>query len=233
MNSSPIPLPARDLRQRDLVPPERLATCHALVIGVGAIGRQVALQLAALGVSELTLVDHDTVGVENLAPQGYWAEEVGIAKVAATAELCHRINPDLHLRALPERFRRSLAPKLRTSRRLVVFAGVDSIGTRRLLWEALRNQAALFVDGRMSAEVVRVVTSPHLATDTVYPATLFAAEEAYAGSCTARSTIYAASIAAGLMVGLFTQWLRCLPVEPDLLLNLLSLELTTSAAPVV
>jgi sulfur carrier protein ThiS adenylyltransferase len=233
MNSSPsLPL-ARDLRQRDLVPPERLATCHALVIGVGAIGRQVALQLAALGVSELTLVDHDTVGVENLAPQGYWAEEVGIAKVRATAQLCHRINPDLYLQVLPERFRRSLAPKLRTNRRLVVFAGVDSIGTRRLVWEALRNQAALFVDGRMSAEVVRVVTSPHPATDTVYPTTLFAPEEAYAGPCTARSTIYAASIAAGLMVGQFTKWLRGLPVEPDVLLNLLALELTTSAASVV
>jgi sulfur carrier protein ThiS adenylyltransferase len=41
------------------------------VIGVGAIGRQVALQLAALGVPDLSLYDPDTVAVENLAPQGY------------------------------------------------------------------------------------------------------------------------------------------------------------------
>jgi molybdopterin/thiamine biosynthesis adenylyltransferase len=51
----------RDSRQRDLVPPDRLADCHALVIGVGAIGRQVALQLAALGMPRLTLVDPDDV----------------------------------------------------------------------------------------------------------------------------------------------------------------------------
>src|SRR5712691_6377684 len=49
----------RDIRQRSIVPPERLAACHALVIGVGAIGRQVALQLAALGMPRLTLFDDD------------------------------------------------------------------------------------------------------------------------------------------------------------------------------
>ena len=38
-------------RQRDIIPLERLAACRATVIGVGAIGRQVALQLAAMGVS--------------------------------------------------------------------------------------------------------------------------------------------------------------------------------------
>jgi tRNA A37 threonylcarbamoyladenosine dehydratase len=53
----------RDLRQRDIVPAEELAACHAVVIGVGAIGRQVALQLAAVGAPELTLFDDDTVAL--------------------------------------------------------------------------------------------------------------------------------------------------------------------------
>ena len=47
----------RDFRQRDLVPPEKLSACHPLVIGVGAVGRQLALQLAATGVTHMTLVD--------------------------------------------------------------------------------------------------------------------------------------------------------------------------------
>src|SRR5438094_6973939 len=83
----------RDLRQREIVPPERLAACHALVIGVGAIGRQVALQLAALGVPRLTLCDHDVVSVENLACQGYWPADLGTAKVRATQALCAQLNP--------------------------------------------------------------------------------------------------------------------------------------------
>ncbi len=58
-----------------------------------------------------------------------------------------------------------------------------------------------------------------------YPTTLFGAEEAYAGSCTAKSTIFCANIAAGLMVAQFAKFLRRFPVEPDLHLNLLSAEL--------
>jgi len=57
---------------------------------------------------------------------------------------------------------------------------------------------------------------------------LFGAEQAYAGSCTAKSTLYTASIAAGLMVGQFAKWLRNLPVDRDLTLNLLSAELVAA-----
>ena len=60
----------RDARQRDIVPPDRLAACQATVVGVGAVGRQVALQLAAVGVPELRLIDPDSVEVVNLACQG-------------------------------------------------------------------------------------------------------------------------------------------------------------------
>jgi molybdopterin/thiamine biosynthesis adenylyltransferase len=70
MQESVPPVLERDSRQRSLVPPEQLANCHALVIGVGAIGRQVALQMAAVGVPEMTLLDDDTVGVENLVRKG-------------------------------------------------------------------------------------------------------------------------------------------------------------------
>jgi sulfur carrier protein ThiS adenylyltransferase len=47
----------RDLRQREIVSPERLAACRATVVGVGAIDRQVALQLAAMGVPRPELID--------------------------------------------------------------------------------------------------------------------------------------------------------------------------------
>jgi sulfur carrier protein ThiS adenylyltransferase len=40
------------------------------VIGVGAVGRQVALQLAATGVPKLQIIDHDTVEFTNVTSQG-------------------------------------------------------------------------------------------------------------------------------------------------------------------
>ena len=58
-----------------------------------------------------------------------------------------------------------------------------------------------------------------------YPSTLFAGQEAYAGSCTAKATIYCANVAAGLMLSQFAKWLRRLAVDFDLQLNLLSAEM--------
>jgi sulfur carrier protein ThiS adenylyltransferase len=235
MTTLPQPLPQRDVRQREIVPPDALAACHGVVIGVGAIGRQLAMQLAAVGVAALDLVDHDTVGEENLAPQAYWPADLGRPKVQATAEICRSINPAVEIAAHPERFRRSAVhdlpcfrPGEAPGRRPAVFACVDSIVTRELIWSSVRGRAAFYADARMSAEVVRVLASDRPATDAYYPTTLFAAEQAYAGSCTAKSTVYTASIAAGLMVSAFTRWLRGLAVERDLVLNLLAAELTTA-----
>jgi sulfur carrier protein ThiS adenylyltransferase len=221
--------PDRDLRQRELIPPQKLAKVHAVVVGVGAVGRQVALQLAAAGVAALDLVDHDRVAVENLAPQGYWPQDLDLPKVEATGDLCRRIHPEIALAREAHPFRRSSARRLESLRgsasQVALFCCVDSIATRRLVWEAARPHMHFFADGRMSAEVIRVLASSSPGDDDHYPSTLFAAAEAYAGSCTAKSTLYAASIAAGLMVGQFARWLRGLPTERDLTLNLLSAEL--------
>jgi sulfur carrier protein ThiS adenylyltransferase len=226
----------RDLRQRDLVPPGKLAICAALVVGVGAVGRQVALQLTAMGIMNLTLVDFDTVDVVNLAPQGYSPKDLGSPKVQATAESCRRLNPDLLVFPICERFRRSSPKTLACfggppdllAKHLVAFSCVDSIIARGIVWEAVKDRADFFGDARMSAEVIRVLASDRPAREEHYPTTLFAQDQAYAGNCTAKSTIYTASIAAGLMLSQFTKWLRGLPLDKDLLLNLLAGELTAA-----
>jgi sulfur carrier protein ThiS adenylyltransferase len=81
----------RFARQQDLVPAERLAELVVTVIGVGAIGRQVALQLAAIGARRLQLVDFDRVDHTNVTTQGYWVEDIGQSKVAATGEAIARL----------------------------------------------------------------------------------------------------------------------------------------------
>ena len=230
MNDQPVPAPGHpgcDVRQRDLVPPDRLARCHAVVVGVGAIERQAALQLAAMGALRLTLVDHDHVAVENLAVQGYAPYELGLAA-------CRLLNPDLLVSAHAHRFRRSsVSESAALKERLpdvdvVLFCCVDDVTARRLVWESARDRIGFFADGRMAAEVIRVLVRTDPIADDRYASTLFSPGQVYAGSCTAKSTIYSASIAAGLMVGAFARWLRGLPVEPDVVLNLLSAELTVA-----
>jgi hypothetical protein len=210
----------RDLRQRDIVPPEQLANCRATVIGVGAVGRQVALQLAAMGVPWIQLIDFDVVEVVNLACQGYLEEDLGKPKVQATADLCRRLNSQIDVQIIPERFRR------RQEIGNTVFACVDSIATRKILWESVRDRTSLFIDGRMAAEVLRVLAVYDQASAAHYPTTLFSAEQAYAGACTAKSTIFTANICAGLMVSQLARWLRRLPIEPDVTINLLTDELS-------
>ncbi len=51
-------------------------------------------------------------------------------------------------------------------------------------------------------------------------------EEAFVGPCTAKTTIYCANIAAGLMIGQFTKYPRQLPLEADIQMNLLASELS-------
>jgi len=208
-------------RQRDIVPPDRLALCKATVVGVGAVGRQVALQLAAMGIQWLQLIDHDVVEPSNLASQGYLQDDLGRPKVEATADLCQQTNHLLEVHTEAGRFRRSMEIGN------VVFCAVDKIDVRRLIWEAVKDKADFFADGRMSAEVLRVLVACDSASRQHYPTTLFAAQEAYVGACTAKTTIYCANIAAGLMLAQFTRWLRRLPVDPDLSLNLLASELTS------
>lgn len=221
-------LKRRNQRQHDLVPPERLAACNAIVIGVGAIGRQVALQLAAIGIHCMALYDPDQVKLENLATQGFWESDVGSTKVNAVAKQARQQFPQLELHTFAERFRKSHVQKWSTSRQIAVFCCVDSMDTRKLIWEGVQLKSQFFVDGRMAAEVIRVLTSDSPALDQQYPATLFASSEAYAGECTAKSTIYTANIAAGLMMSQFTRWLRRIPVVHEQVFNLLAQELITS-----
>lgn len=211
-------------RQKDIVPPERIAGCKATVIGVGAIGRQVALQLAAMGIPWLQLVDFDLVETSNLASQGYLEEDLGKLKVEATAAQCRRINSGIEIISIAERFRRSLEIGN------AVFDCVDKIDVRRLIWEAVKDTAPFYGDGRMSAEVLRVLTACDSPSRQHYPTTLFRTEEAFVGACTAKTTIYCANIAAGMMVAQFTKYLRQLPIEPDIQLNLLASEMSIAEA---
>ena len=210
----------RFTRQRDLVPAARLAKITATVIGVGAIGRQLALQLAAIGVPRLQLIDFDTVDATNVTTQGYWASDVGQAKVDATAEHARRIEPSLEVERIIDRFRP------RQSVGAAVFCCVDSIAARGAIWRSVAQRCEFWADGRMLGEVLRILAASEPADRAHYSGTLFAPAEAQQGSCTARSTIYAASIAAGLLTHQFTRWLRDLPIDRDASFNLLAGEYT-------
>lgn len=209
----------RYVRQSELVPREKIMPLTVTVIGIGAIGRQVALQLAALGVRRLQLIDFDKVEPTNITTQGYLAADLGRHKVEATARAVQAIDANLEVEQVIDRFR----PGLVTGE--VVFVCVDSISSRSAIWRSLQHQCAFWCDGRMRGEVLRILTATDSNSRDHYDTTLFTQAEAHTGSCTSRSTIYTASIAAGLMLHQFTRWMRSICTEHDLTFNLLASEL--------
>lgn len=211
----------RDIRQRELIPPEKLLTTRVMIVGVGAIGRQVALQLAAIGVPKLSLIDFDHVAIENLAAQGFYESDLDRQKVEAVADICRAINPAIEIITANQKFQS------------MQFTGgvfmccVDGIDTRRNIFNSVKGRADLFIDGRMSAEYIRVLTVHDDASREYYPTTIFPTAEAYQGTCTNKSTIYCSNIAAGLMVAQFAKWLRGCDLGKDIDLNLLTSEMGT------
>lgn len=109
-----------------------------------------------------------------------------------------------------------------------MFCCVDSISARSAIWRTVKDRCRFWCDGRMLGEVIRVLTSGSPSVDQYYPSTLFPQFEAQAGSCTSRTTIYAACVTSGLMTHQFTRSLRNIAVDRDVTLNLLASEMSAA-----
>lgn len=205
-------------RQEELVPLSKLKDTNVHVVGCGAGGRQLAIQLASMGVPKITLWDFDTVEIVNLAPQGFRESDLDKPKVHAVKEVMESMNSDIEIHVNERRFQAS-----HVSEGDIIFSCVDNMRSRKFIYERCRDRFELFVDGRMSGEMMRVFTA--LRDDEAYSETLFSDDVAYQGRCTARSTIYSASILAGIKISMMTKHLRGFPLPPELSFNLLTLEL--------
>jgi sulfur carrier protein ThiS adenylyltransferase len=195
-------------RQATLVPPDKFANANVVLVGVGAVGRRLALLLADMGCGSITLVDHDSVEIPNFAPQGYREEHLGKPKAEATAADCRTQNPTVRVTPIPRRFGKSDWRMLENTH---VFSCVDSITARGILYEAaVKAGSPWFGDARVAGDTIRVIAAPGpLKDDGPYAGTLFAQSEAYAGVCNAaRMSSYSAAASAALLACKFAQFVR-------------------------
>jgi len=142
-----------------------------------------------------------------------------LKKVEATRDLCVSINSAIQIEVINRKFRSI------DFTGGVLFCCVDKIDTRKTIFETVKERADLFIDGRMSAEYVRIFTVHDEASREHYATTLFPAAEAYQGACTAKTTIYCANVSAGLRVAQFAKWLRGCDVDKEIDVNLLTNEM--------
>jgi len=89
------------LPQIDIAGQQRLLASRVLVIGVGGLGAPVSTYLAASGVGQLTLVDHDKVELTNLQRQPiHTTHTLGQPKVESAQQMIAALNPDVRVNAI-------------------------------------------------------------------------------------------------------------------------------------
>ena len=86
------------LAQVDIAGQQRLLDSRVLIVGLGGLGAPVALYLAAAGVGELHLADHDSVDLSNLQRQIIHAQaDIGRPKVQSAAQRLQALNPTIRV----------------------------------------------------------------------------------------------------------------------------------------
>ena len=178
------------IRQQELVNQERLVNLNVTVIGCGAVGSFTALSLCKMGLRQLTLIDPDTVSIENLPNQFFQECDLGKKKVAACAEILQQFDSDIQINTLTRPF---IKQKLESD---IVISSVDSMDVRKRIWGSVvsHKKAKLLIDPRMAAHVIQVysVSPGDPSSLKAYEASLVDETETLQDRCTARSIIYTA-----------------------------------------
>src|SRR5690554_5933322 len=88
----------------DVAGQEALLASRVMILGLGGLGSPVALYLAAAGVGQLLLVDHDAVELSNLQRQIIHRQtSLGMSKTASAQQTLAQLNPDTRVELLETR----------------------------------------------------------------------------------------------------------------------------------
>ena len=136
---------------------ERLLAARVLVVGAGGLGSPAAYYLASAGVGTLVLADGDTVDLTNLQRQVvHRADGIGTNKALSAADTLSALNPEIVVRALPERLASDRLQALVRDADVVLDCS-DNFATRHAINEAcvrarvpLVSGAAIRFDGQVA-----------------------------------------------------------------------------------
>ncbi|MBN1784856.1 MAG: HesA/MoeB/ThiF family protein [Candidatus Bathyarchaeota archaeon] len=108
----------------------KLKGSKVCLVGVGGLGSPASMQLAAMGVGFLRIVDRDFVELTNLHRQHlYGVDDVGVPKVEAAAKRLRRLNPYITVEPLPLSVNEANAEDIVRGMDVVV-DGLDSMTAR-------------------------------------------------------------------------------------------------------
>ena len=121
------------LEDIDIAGQEKLLNSHVLIIGAGGLGSACAPYLAAAGVGQITLVDHDRVELTNLQRQiMHQNNSVGMSKVWSGKRFLNNLNPGITIHAIEQKADEALLEEL-VMKVSVVIDCTDNFITRHLI----------------------------------------------------------------------------------------------------
>ena len=126
-----------------------LKDSRVLIAGCGSGGGSVALQLVMSGVRNFTLIDADTIGVENVIRHVCGRRYVGWKKVDALADVLKDRNPEANVKTIDADLMHYPRLKEEIATSSVVVLATDNEPTRYAVNELCVTQAKPFVVGRV------------------------------------------------------------------------------------
>ena len=185
--------------------PHAFGTKRVDVIGAGATGSKVVLELAKLGVENIHVWDFDKVKEHNIANQAYGNEHIGLPKVVALASMVKSLT-GVSIATHDER--------VDGSQELgeVAFLLTDTMASRKEIWDKglkFKLRTKLLVETRMGPDSGRIYAfSPNRPSEIkAWEKTLCTDAEAEVSACgTSVSVGPTASMIASLAVWQMVRW---------------------------
>lgn len=135
------------LPEMDMEGQQKLLDSRVLIVGMGGLGSPVLQYLAASGVGQLLLVDHDVVELSNVQRQiCHGTEDVGKTKVQSAIEEVLRINPSIFVEGFEKKADREFLQEHLANIDLVVDCS-DNFDIRYLINDACLASKTPWVSG--------------------------------------------------------------------------------------
>lgn len=171
------------LRHLSVFTPHAFGNRRIDVIGAGATGSRVVLELSKLGVENLHVWDFDTVEEHNIANQVFGNQHIGQFKVDALAEIVKRDTGNV-IHVHNEKHTGDRTQPLGD----VVFLLTDTMESRKQIWDGalkFRPHTSLVIETRMGADDGRIYTINPSKPNHIkeWEATLYDDDEAEVSAC--------------------------------------------------